>query len=235
MKCLRWFTHRLILTGMAIGLATSAPSLAQSSGTVSAPMAAPVSAAPVSAAPVSAAPVSAAPVSAAPVSTSPVDDPRISRSRGVEGGVVVLWPRIISVNSTNTITPAMQQVAFKLQQRMIALVTRVAPGRPIDVRPDPERTCPMGGCLGASFGVLLMASETGCAPVALISAPGQSVTRLVPWAGNIQLSASFVPFRAPPESSSSVKDFVPCDALLESLGALEPAVEQALKSVLPTK
>ena len=66
------------------------------------------------------------------------DAPEISRSVGVKGGVVVLWPRVLPA----TADPAVQVEAQKLQARLTAMAEAAAPAAPRDVRPTPERVCP---------------------------------------------------------------------------------------------
>jgi hypothetical protein len=153
-----------------------------------------------------------------PVSTSPAsssgDAPQISRSVGVAGGLVVLWPRI--VGPRDAVTSA-SEIARGLQARLAEVAKRAAPGRPIDVRPEPERVCPRAGCAATSVGVLLAVAGSGCAAVLMVSAAGQSPAELVPWGGVVQLQNTSVPFREPPEANVSVGDYVRCESLLQSL------------------
>jgi len=166
-------------------------------------------------------PASAAPAPApqgAPAQPSgEADAPEISRSVGAEGGIVLLWPRIVGERSRGAQPDAeTRALAGRLQARLGELVGRALPNRPVDVRPEPERVCPRGGCKGASVGVLLArAGSGGCAAVALVSGPGPTAARLVPWIGRIELTANVVPFRAPPESAIEVQDYVRCAKLLD--------------------
>jgi len=148
----------------------------------------------------------------------------ISRSRGEEGGVVVLWPRIIPAGERDSLRPTAQA----LQERLRAMVASALPGRPIDVRPENERVCPITGCLGSAVGLLLVRQGTGCVAITLLSDPGKSAQRLVGWAGGYTSPAE-VPFREPPESSVLVRDYVPCERLLELTGARDDAVRGALR------
>lgn len=63
------------------------------------------------------------------------DDPRISRSQGAEGGVVVLHPRVIPA----TEDPAILAIAADVEAHTEALVRKALPGVEVDVRPAPER------------------------------------------------------------------------------------------------
>jgi hypothetical protein len=99
------------------------------------------------------------------------DAPEISRSVGVEGGILVLWPRVVGPRGSPKPTT---DLARQLQSRLVAIAQRVAPGRPIDVRPEPERVCPRSGCAAMSLGVLLAVAGKGCVAVALVSDRGQS-------------------------------------------------------------
>lgn len=147
-------------------------------------------------------------------------DARVSSSAGEEGGVVVLWPRIIGEGD---------DAAALIQQRLREIAERVLPGHPVDVRPAPERVCPQSGCRGISLGALLIATAEGCASVALVSPPGQSAAKLVPWSGFVTLQSSEVPFREPPESHVHVGDFVPCDGIEETFIVNQPEVETAVR------
>ena len=70
--------------------------------------------------------------------------PEISRSGGVTGGVVLLWPRVIPRSED----PQTDQDAAFVQGQLRAAIARALPGRPVDVRPNPERVCPRAGCAG---------------------------------------------------------------------------------------
>lgn len=153
--------------------------------------------------------------------------PRVSHSRGVEGGVVLLWPRVYPSEDTAALRPQ----AAALQARLLALARGSFPDRPVDVRPEPERVCPLEGCLGAAVGVLLVRVEGGCAAVLQVSAPGTSPARQMPWAGIMSVSLE-VPFREPPESYVQVVDFVPCGDLVETSREREAHVVLALQDVL---
>ena len=152
------------------------------------------------------------------------DAPEISRSVGVENGVVVFWPRIIP----NSEAASAQQLAAGLQARIVSIVELVLPGRTVDVRPEPERVCPRAGCHAMTVGVLLLKRDTGCAVVALVSGPGQAPARLIPWVGQMTVANELVPFRDPPEGALTITDFARCDLVLESLDAAEADVAAAI-------
>jgi hypothetical protein len=157
------------------------------------------------------------------------DPPEISRSAGVEDGVVILWPRIIPrTEAKNT-----RAIARKVQERLKALVARTLPGKPLDVRPEPERVCPQAGCKAMSVGVLIARKGQGCVAVALFGRPGRSLTRLVPWAGNVRLKKEWIPYRDPPESHITIQDFAECDKLVDGLGEKESTIVDMLKAVEP--
>lgn len=161
------------------------------------------------------------------------DAPEISRSVGVAGGVVVLWPRIV-LTRQGPAKPddATRELAKSLQARAADLVRSAAGGRNVDVRPEPERVCPRAGCTAATVGVLFAKAGDGCAAVALVSAPGKSPARLVPWLGASTLTKDSVPFREQAEEAVRVKDFSRCSALAEEKdrdGDVVAAVKSALK------
>jgi hypothetical protein len=154
------------------------------------------------------------------------DAPEISRSTGSAGGVVVLWPRIVG-DKSGAAESETRQLASRLQRRLQTLVARALPGRPVDVRPEPERVCPRSGCSAIAVGAVLSRSGGGCAVAALVSEPGQSAARLVPWAGKITLRHPTVPFRQPPEQELSVDDYQNCGALDDDLAAHDADVQAA--------
>ena len=151
---------------------------------------------------------------------------RISCSVGEEGGVLLLWPRIIPASED----PQIKALAGRLQARLNAAVKRVAPRKPIDVRPEPERVCPQSGCKANSVGVLLVHQDKGCAAVALLGEPGQSPVTMVPWGGRVDLKTPEIAFRDYPESHVIIRDFAPCDKLIDALFAKESALEEALRA-----
>jgi hypothetical protein len=157
------------------------------------------------------------------------DAPEISRSRGQEGGIVVLWPRI----SPRTEDPATLALARSVQLHAAEIAQRVAPGAPIDLRPAPERVCPRAGCLAPQIGLVFSQRGGGCAVIATLSPAGTQPAQLVPWAGAVELTATSVPFREPPESLVRVRDMAPCGELVEIMRASDASVEQALRGLLP--
>ena len=155
------------------------------------------------------------------------DAPEISRSVGVEGGVVALWPRIVP-RATDA---AAVELAHDVQQAVVA-IKQAMPDVAVDVRPEPERVCPRAGCKGVAVGAVLARSKDACAVVATVSAPGASPARLVPWGGAIRLLADSVPFRDPPESVVKVSDFATCTKLAEAMKPHDAEVVAAVKSAL---
>lgn len=154
------------------------------------------------------------------------EERHVSKSPGAPGGVTLLWPRIIP----RDIVDQNRDLAAALQARMKTIVEKHLPGRTIDYRPEPERVCPKNGCAGVSVGLLLSRKDQGCLVLALISRPGTSPTRIVPWVGKVQLRADTVGFREWPESQITVADYVPCNSLLTTMDAQEAAVGEALKA-----
>ncbi|MGB1275176.1 MAG: hypothetical protein ACPG77_05445, partial [Nannocystaceae bacterium] len=150
----------------------------------------------------------------------------VAHSRGTPNGVMVLWPRIIPSNTAEQNQP----MAASLQQHLKAVAAKALPGRTIDVRPSPERVCPRGGCDGPSISVLFNRTGNACLAIALVNPPGESNTKMIPWAGTVELTSDSVPFRSPPESQVKIKDYVPCDALLGELGKQDAFVEAALRA-----
>jgi hypothetical protein len=151
------------------------------------------------------------------------DDLTVSRSRGPAGGSVILWPRIVP----ETQDPNLIQLAETLQARLSAMSLRVISDRKQTVRPRPERVCPMRGCRSVAVSVMLGHQDGGCVAVAMVSEPGtEGGTMLVPWAGDVDLRVRSVVFREPPENKLSVREFLPCDEILNHLD--DPSVESAL-------
>jgi hypothetical protein len=161
--------------------------------------------------------------------TSSNDAPEISRSAGVAGGIVVLWPRIVLPRGAEGPDAETRQVAGSIQRRLAELAKSAAGGRPIEVRPEPERVCPKQGCNAVAVGALLARAGGGCAVVAWTSAPGPSPAELVSWAGQIQLKATTVPFREAAEKFMSVADYAPCGTVLTEPPARDSDVTAAIQ------
>lgn len=151
--------------------------------------------------------------------------PEISRSAGVSGGVVLLWPRVIPRSDD----PQTEQDAAFVQGQLRAAIARALPGRPVDVRPNPERVCPRSGCVGVSVGAVFMHKEAGCGVVATVSKPGTEPQRLITMAGALSLTAETAPFREPPETFVTVHDFDRCVDLGPSMELRMAALEAALR------
>lgn len=164
-----------------------------------------------------------------PTNTSSGDDPKVSRSPGEPGGVVVLWPRVIPVDSTDLNRRLVQEV----QTHLRVLVQRAAPGKPIDVRPEPERVCRRAGCEATSVNVLFNRTGDGCAVIALVTPPGPVETTLVPWAGGAELTRTQIAFRDPPESYVAIKDLARCSELIQVMRQNDAAVEAAIRAAIP--
>jgi hypothetical protein len=148
-----------------------------------------------------------------------------------DNAITVLWPRIIP----SADAAAFRVEALGLQSRLKETVQKVLPGRPLDVRPEPERSCSHGQCPRLTVGVLLLHKENGCAAVALIYRPNGGVVSLAPWAGDLKLKATQVQPGEPPENQVTIRDFVPCNALLKSLDAAQPGVDFELREAAAPK
>jgi len=151
------------------------------------------------------------------------DDASVSRSRGHAGGAVVLWPRVVP----DTHEPSVIALAQDLQNRLAAMAARTLSDKRLNVRPQPERVCPLKGCRAVSISVMLGHQDGGCVAVAMISEPDvEAATLLVPWAGEVELRTRSIPFREPPENRLTVREFVPCEELVNHLD--DAAVEAAI-------
>ncbi|MCC7538377.1 MAG: hypothetical protein IT379_19290 [Deltaproteobacteria bacterium] len=162
--------------------------------------------------------------------TSPGDPSvggRVSSSGGPEGGVVILWPRLVPAESAD----ALREPATQVQARLRAIVERALPGRQIEVRPEPERACPQAGCTAVAISAVLFRRDNGCVAAATGSRPGRSPTRIVAWAGEMTLRQSEVGFREPPESQIRATDMVPCDRLLDELSQGDTNVEGLVREL----
>ncbi len=165
-----------------------------------------------------------------PAGASSVDAPEISRSVGVRGGVVVLWPRI----APRSEDPAVRAIATAVQQRLRAVVERALPGRPIDVRPEPERVCPRQGCAAMTVGASLFHTPRGgCTVVAIVSGAGMSPQRLLQWVGNVTLRESIVPYREPPEGRMVAEDMARCSDVASQFAAREEDIVRAIREAAP--
>ncbi len=121
------------------------------------------------------------------------DAPEISRGLGEKGGFVILWPRITPKGD-----PALALEAPKLQHRLEALVRATFPDAPIDVRPEPERSCPRDGCVGTALGIMLFKRDKGCVLAVSTQKSGTSPALLNAWVGDVVIKGQ-VPFRDAPE------------------------------------
>jgi hypothetical protein len=185
-----------------------------------------------SAAPESSASAAPSTEPSATTATEPVGDaPEISRSEGKEGGVVVFWPRVVP----RTDDPAIRELAAGLQKKLGELVAKAVPKRERDVRPEPERACPKTGCAAMTVGVVLTSKDKGCVAVALVARAGAEPSKLIAWAGTIELKSEEVAFRAPAESMITVTDMVPCAKLLETAAKSDAAVIKAIKEAAGAK
>jgi hypothetical protein len=156
------------------------------------------------------------------------DAPEISRSVGAPGGVLIFWPRIVpGAQAKQT-----RSLALALQGRLKALVEETLPGRKLEVRPEPERVCPRAGCQATTVGVLIARRGEGCVVVAMVSRPGKSPARLIPWVGKVSLKKEWVPFREHPESHLSIKDFARCDQILAGLDQNRKNVSAAIRAAM---
>ena len=154
------------------------------------------------------------------------DAPEISRSVGVEGGVVIMWPRIIPrAERADTRT-----LAASLRDHLRKMVEKQLPGRPIDMRPEPERVCPRAGCKAVSVGALIIRDGDGCLLVALIGRPGKYPVRLVPWVGKMRLKEEWVTFRETPESRVQIIDYAKCSQVMSQLSERERYVLEAIQT-----
>jgi hypothetical protein len=66
-----------------------------------------------------------------------------------------------------------------------------------------------------------------------VSRPGEVPARLIPWAGEVELLDTNVPFRDPPERHIRVHDMVPCADLATAMTANVPAIEEELRLQFP--
>jgi hypothetical protein len=164
-----------------------------------------------------------------PPSADTGDAPEISRSVGVQGGVVILWPRVAKSGDQASI-----DFAARIQSKLRTLVEKAVPGAPIDVRPEPERVCPKPkGCTAATVSAIVTRKGEACAVVALVSGAGASPQRLVPWAGATKMDALTVAFREPPEPHVKVSDYASCAKIDEELNAHEADVIAAIRAAVP--
>ncbi|MCA9602864.1 MAG: hypothetical protein KC417_12600 [Myxococcales bacterium] len=153
-----------------------------------------------------------------------VTDPRISRSAGVEGGLVVLWPRVVPADGSE------DSVAEALQAELTQMANHVRSSERVDVRPSPERTCPRAGCIAPSLSAVLLHKGGGCAVVLALQAAGESETHLVPWLGQMDILDEVIPYREPPESHVRPTDFVRCDEVGSLLTAESERIEAAVRA-----
>jgi hypothetical protein len=162
------------------------------------------------------------------VSATRDDAPEISRSRGREGGAIVLYPRVIPRGDD----PELTKLAELVQKRLGSIAASMH-GDVVERRPAPERVCPREGCLARSYGAVVAKNAGGCTVVAVVGDPGPEPLQLLPWAGGVRLASERVAFREPPESAITVTEHAKCAELLEALETNAPiGDEQKLKELL---
>jgi hypothetical protein len=140
--------------------------------------------------------------------------------------VVILYPRVVAAEGVEA------PEADAIQQALSAIAERVGEGRPLDVRPEPERVCPRGGCVAPSVGAVLLRAEAGCAVVVTLSHPGETPARLLPWVGELELRNTNVPFRDPPERHITTHDMVRCSELSAKMAEAESTIEEEVTALL---
>lgn len=159
------------------------------------------------------------------------DAPEISRSAGVEGGAIVLWPRIVLPKDAGKPDLETLKLAAQVQSRLADVARKVLGNVKIDMRPEPERVCPKQGCKSVSLGILFAKASGGCSIMALVSAPGASPQRIVLWSpGLVKLSQDTVGFREPAERVVKVPDYGSCAALPGDLAGKDKDVEAAIRA-----
>ncbi len=155
------------------------------------------------------------------------DGVEITTSKGKAGALLVLYPRI----TPTTEDAAVHELAAAVQQRIYARGTTT--GVEVDLRPAPERACPLAtGCKAAALSAVLIHQEGGCAVVFTASKPGLSTVELTPWAGRLELAETSTAFRTAPERLVTVHDFAPCSDLEAQLGKADSAVDAAIAAAL---
>jgi hypothetical protein len=155
----------------------------------------------------------------------------ISRSRGRPGEIVVLYPRVVP----ETDDPVVASLAERAADRLARVAASLPGAPPVERRPPPERSCPRTGCRTVSVGLLLGHQAGGCAAVALVSDPGPSPARLIPWIGGVRTVVPAAPWRVAPESEVVIEEFALCEdpwsavsdeairrALADAIGASPP-------------
>lgn len=154
------------------------------------------------------------------------DAPEISRSAGEVGGIVVMWPRIIPRLETET----SRELALAIQTHLAGLAAKALPGRAVDIRPEPERVCRRAGCRATTVGAVLVRKAGNCILVGLVSAPGQSAQRQLPWVGKVKLKRPETPFREPPESDLKLVDYAACAAIPTALADADEELIAAMRT-----
>ena len=163
---------------------------------------------------------------AAQVEERPIEEAFVSSSGGEQGGLVVFWPRVIPRSDD----PEVRALAQDVQNELVELAKATFPDRAIDVRPEPERVCPRGGCDAATFGVLLVHKGSKCAAVALMSAGQTATNDLAVWAGEVTLKLDRVAFREYPENHVGISEYVPCDQLVTAMSDKREEIAATLKA-----
>ena len=100
------------------------------------------------------------------------------------------------------------------------------------MRPEPERVCPQAGCKTINVGaVLVHHNGTGCVAVGLVSGPGKSAQKLVPWAGSVTPKVPDRAFPQAPESQLTIRDFATCGTLQQGLAHQDEEMVRTIRAV----
>lgn len=155
-------------------------------------------------------------------------DVRVSQSRGLQGGVVVLWPHVVPRKAERSV------LAERVQGTLSTITRELVVPQATDVRPAPEQRCEEEGCIASSVGAVVLRQDGECAVVATIAHPGTSEVFLLPVHGKVQLREQYVPFGQSPESSIVVRDYEDCGKIHRSFVRSRNSIKEAIRQTLVT-
>ena len=168
-----------------------------------------------------------------PPPKKPVDPddlkPEVTKELGHQGGMIVLWPRV----SAGADPARAHDVAARVHQRLEMLARRAGGARHVEVRPEPEVTCPKAGCIAMIVSAYVVVKGDQCGVVAYAADVNSAPAHLLPWSGKFALKAETFPSNESPAALVGQAELVPCDQLLEGKANEEATIARTLVGLLP--
>ncbi|HEY4117597.1 MAG TPA: hypothetical protein VGM56_07070 [Byssovorax sp.] len=155
--------------------------------------------------------------------------PEVTKELGHKGGMIVLWPRV----SPGAEPARAHAAAARVQQRLQMLARRAGGARAVEVRPEPEVTCPTFGCVATIVSAYVVVKGDKCGVLAYAAGIDKAPAHLLPWSGKFNLKGDTFPFNGSPEALVGPGELLPCDQFLEGTANEEATIARTLVGLLP--